>query len=130
MRALEPATAVTSPAVAVATPLSRQRKFSATRSALRRPRAGPDIRASVSPGRTCAVPPNEFEDEVRLHQLERELRHVETGDHPVVPGNERRGCRRVRRDDGVRRQVAGAPEVLDQRGANKGLIKDFREGDG
>ena len=55
MRALWPLTASTSVAVAVATPLRWPRKFSATRSAVSMPRAGPAMTAMRSPGATRAA---------------------------------------------------------------------------
>jgi hypothetical protein len=54
MRALVCATAVDSFAVALAIPLSRLTKLSATRSADRMPCAGPSIAAIIAPGATVA----------------------------------------------------------------------------
>ena len=56
MRALVCATAATSRAVAVAIPLRRLRKFSATRSAVSMPRAGPSIVATSRPARRARRP--------------------------------------------------------------------------
>ena len=68
-------------AVAEATPLSRQRKLSATRSAVRMPRAGPRSRATVSPGATRAPSGRSIvEDDRGIDQAERQRRQIEPGD--------------------------------------------------
>ena len=83
--------AATMAAVADAMPLSRQRKFSATRSAVRMPRAGPETRAMVSPGADrAAVGLFDVERDARIEQREGEPREIEAGDHAGLAGDQRR----------------------------------------
>ena len=114
--------------VAVATPLRWQRKFSAMRSAVSMPRAGPAIVAMRSPGTTVAPSGRcDLDRDRGIDQAEGEQGEVEAGHDARLARDQRGRGLRVGRHDGVGREVAGAAEILQQRRADQRLDHDQRE---
>ena len=105
--------ASTTPRVAEATPERWHRKFSAVRSAVRMPRAGPLMVAiSVAGGEPAAVRAFDVGGDRGVDQAERGEREVEAGEDAWFAGDERGFGVGVGGDDGVGGDVAGAAKVF------------------
>ena len=121
MRALWPFTASTSVAVAVATPLRWPRKFSATRSAVSMPRAGPAIDGdAVARLDAAAVRPLDPDLDRRIDQAEGKRGRIEAGDDAGLARHQRRLGPQRGGHDRVGGEIAGTAEILQQRGAHDG----------
>ena len=117
-----PFTADTSEAVAVATPLRWQRKLSAVRSLVSRPRAGPLMVAIV-----CRAPPRcrptaDLDLDRGRNHLEGATCDVEAGDDTRLAGAQRERGALIGGNDRVRGDVAGAAEIFEQRGLDQRFI--------
>ena len=125
MRALWPRTASTSVPVAVATPLRCPRKLSATRSAVSMPRAGPAMTAMpIARFQPRAVGPLDADLDRGIDQAEGECRHVETGHDAGLARHQGGLGPRRRRHDRIGGEVAGAAEILQQRGTHGGFEQE------
>ena len=119
----------TSRAVALAIPLSRLTKLSATRSAVSTPRAGPSIDRDARAGATSrAVGERTLEADRRVDEAEGERGEIEAGDDALLPRSHDAPDGAVGRRDGVGRDVAGAAEVFQQRLADERLDEDRGQG--
>ena len=127
--ALVPAIASTMPRVAEAMPDRWHRKFSAVRSAVRMPRAGPRIIAIRSPG-ASRLPSGAFDEHLdrRIDQPECSGGEIQSCHHAGLACHQRGLGARARGHDRIRGQVAGAAEVLQQRGAHRRLDHDGGKG--
>ena len=109
----------------MATPDIRQRKSSAVRSAARTGRAGPRIWATVSPrGEAGAVGALALDMQSGINDLEGEEGRVEPSDNPGPARRDHRLDPGMYRHDCIGRDVAGAPQIFQQRGADDRLDQD------
>ena len=125
IRAFVPAIASTSERVAVATPESRQIRLSAVRSAASTGRARPLMRATVWP-RSTRLPSAHSRSIWRpgSSSLEGEEPRFEPGDDPRLARRDDRLDRRVGGHDRIRCDVAGAPQIFEERGADDRLDQE------
>ena len=109
----------------MATPLRWQRKFSAVRSAVNSPRAGPSMVAMTSPGATT-LPSGRSALSLMagIDELKGTARDVEPGhDAGLARAQHQRGLL-VGRHDRIRRDVAGAAEVFEQGGSHQRFVHE------
>ena len=124
IRAWVPAIASASARVAVATPDIRQRK--STRCARRPGPAGAaaDMGDRVAAGDAGAVGAPALDMQSGINELEGEECRVEPGDHPGLTRRDDRLDLGLLRHDRIGRDVAGAPQIFQQRGADDRLDQD------
>ena len=118
MRAPVPSTASTKAAVSVAMPLKRPRKLSAVRSAVSSARVLPITVAIVPPLRPCRRPGRRARSDVWIERLEGGFGEIEPRDHAGLARHDPGFAFRPGRDDGVGGDVAGAAEILFERGGD------------
>ena len=117
------------PRVAEATPHRWHRKFSAVRSAVRMPRAGPLIVAIRSPG-ASRLPSGRSTATLIAGSISRNAAVAKSSPAttPACRATSAVSVRALGRDDRIGRQIAGAAEILEQRRAHRRFDHDRGQG--